>query len=440
MQDAKIDYFRIKEQDTNAEAWLVELTDKSVLYIPLHSLLLELTEKGRNDIQAYIDSQAISDTLSEVIAQIQQSPVADAHDRTEEEYAPTVIGLGLTEICQLKCVYCHSDSGQESQCSTMPFAVAKKAIDFAAQNAKKLNRPLDVGFIGPGEQTTVWNLFTKVIHYVYTVAEETGIRTNLTLATNGCYGEEKRAFIVEYFDGVSLSFDGYQKIQNMQRPRKDGSPSFDLTYGTAKYFYENRGKGRKGFSFVLRPTVSQYGLEHIEEMLAFYKKEFPGIPVGFEAINPLGRASNEMCGGKVLVPNREQFAEKITELLEREGSGMILNSGASRLGELRKSFCKAFSMPGFNVTPGGEISACQRDGAPDYFKYGYYDSSREEFVLDEERIKYFRSLTVDSYPECAQCIAKYHCAGDCADLRYAGIKRCKTNIRMVCKMLEEEVR
>ena len=77
----------------------------------------------------------------------------------------------------------------------MPFAVAKKAIDFAAQNAKKLNRPLDVGFIGPGEQTTVWELFTKVIRYIYAVADETGIQTNLTLATNGCYGEEKRAFI-----------------------------------------------------------------------------------------------------------------------------------------------------------------------------------------------------------------------------------------------------
>lgn len=202
---------------------------------------------------------------------------------------------------------------------------------------------------------------------------------------------------------------------------------------------KHRGEGRKGFRFVLRPTVSQYGLDHIEELLSFYKMEFPGIPVGFEAINPLGRASNEMCGGKVLVPNHEQFAKKITELLEREGSEKILNSGASRLGELRKSFCKALSMPGFNITPWGEISACQRDGAPDFFKYGYYDPQREEFVLDEERIKYFRSLSVDSYPECAECIAKYHCAGDCTDLRRAGIKRCEINTRMVCKMLEEEV-
>lgn len=138
MKDAKIDYFRIKEQNATAEAWLVEYTDKNVLYIPLHSLLIELTTKGRNDIRTYIDSQAMSGTMSEVIAQIQQSAVADTRDRAEEEYAPTVIGLGLTDICQLKCVYCHSDSGQESQCSTMPFAVAKKAIDFAAQNAKNL--------------------------------------------------------------------------------------------------------------------------------------------------------------------------------------------------------------------------------------------------------------------------------------------------------------
>lgn len=432
-------YFKLKVDNADVEAWLVEYSGKSALYIPLSCLLLELTDSGVSDIKSFIDNERISPTIRDIFELIREKPIAESFDRSLEEYAPTVIGLGLTDICQLKCVYCHSDSGNESQCTSMPFEVAQKAILMAAENAKKLNRPLDVGFIGPGEQTTVWELFTKVICYIYDIAQEYGINTNLTLATNGCYGKEKREFIVDRFDGVSLSFDGYSEIQNMQRPKKDGSPSFDLTYETAKYFYEHRGRGRKGFRFVLRPTVSQYGLEHIEEILSFYKNEFPGVPVGFEAINPLGRASNEMCGGMVMVPDHKQFAQKMAELLDREGSDMILNSGASRLGEIRKSFCKALSMPGVNVTPSGEVSACQRDGAPDYFKYGSYDFEKKCFVFDNNRIEYFRSLSVDNYPECLECIAKYHCAGDCADLRLAGIKRCEINIGMVCKMLESEL-
>ncbi len=432
-----VSYLRIEDEDVSTEGWLVEYPNKQALYIPLHGLLIELTVSGAKDVRAYRAARSMSATMRDVLEQARLSPADQTRKRDNENYAPTVIGLGLTDICQLKCVYCHSDSGQENQSSIMPFEVAQKAILLAAKNAQALDRPLDVGFIGPGEQTTVWKLFTRVILYIYSVAEEYGIKTNLTLATNGCYGDEKRAFLVEYFDGVSLSFDGYKEIQNMQRPKRDGSPSFDLTYGTAKYFYQHRGEGRKGFRFVLRPTISQYSLDHVEDILAFFKAEFPGIPIGFEAINPLGRGATEMCGGIVMVPDHDQFAKKIGELLDREGPEMILNSGASRLGELRRSFCRALSMPGVNITPWGEISACQRDGAPDFFKYGYYDHERKEFVLDEDKIKYFRSITVDDYPECVNCIAKYHCAGDCADLRRAGIKRCKINIGMVCKMLEK---
>lgn len=439
MSRPDISYFRVDTIQGEAEAWLLKYANKFALYIPIHCLLIELTKRGLVDVQKYIESKSMSSTMDDIIKQISQQPVVETVNRNEEVYAPTVIGLGLTEICQLKCVYCHSDSGDNHQCTTMPFEIAEKAILMAAENAKKLNMPLDVGFIGPGEQTTVWDLFKKVILYIYEVAEKYGIQTNLTLATNGCYGDEKREFLVEHFDGVSLSFDGYREIQNMQRPKGDGTPSFDLTYGTAKYFYEHMGQGRKGFRFVLRPTVSQYGLNHIEEILSFFKQEFPGIPVGFEAINPLGRASAEMCGGLVMVPDHKLFAQKMAELLEREGPNMILNSGASRLGELRKTFCKALSMPGVNVTPGGEISACQRDGAPDFFKYGYYDFEHNEFVFDEDKINYFRTVTVNDYPECVECIAKYHCAGDCADLRRAGIRRCDINTGMVCKMLETEL-
>ena len=196
-------YFKLKVDNADVEAWLVEYSGKSALYIPLSCLLLELTDSGVSDIKSFIDNERISPTIRDIFELIREKPIAESFDRSLEEYAPTVIGLGLTDICQLKCVYCHSDSGNESQCTSMPFEVAQKAILMAAENAKKLNRPLDVGFIGPGEQTTVWELFTKVICYIYDIAQEYGINTNLTLATNGCYGKEKRKFIVDRFDGVS---------------------------------------------------------------------------------------------------------------------------------------------------------------------------------------------------------------------------------------------
>lgn len=432
-------YFTIHKNEAPIETWLCEYEDKNIVYIPLHNLLLTVNSKAVNNIKDYIKDGQANATIDGLLDLVKENPAPETTNRDEEKYEPTVIGLGLTDVCQLRCVYCHSESGEDYQCTNMPYEIAEKTILMAAKNAKKLNRALEVGFIGPGEQTTVWELFTKVVLFIYKVAEEYEIKTNLSIATNGCYGDEKRSFLVEYFDGVSLSFDGYETIQNMQRPRRGGEPSFDLVFGTAKYFYDHVGKGRKNFSFVLRPTVSQYGLDHIEELLSFFRTNFPGIPVGFEAINPLGRGAEQMCGGKVVCPDQDQFASKMAELVEREGPKMILNSGASRLGELRKSFCKALAMPGVNVTPTGEISACQRDGCPDFFKYGYYDSDKKEFVLDQSKIDFFRTLTVDAYPECSECVAKYHCAGDCCDLRRAGISRCKVNVNLVHRMILNEV-
>lgn len=432
-------YFLLRHSSGNVEAWLSEYPEKNSVYIPLRNLLMCVNVAAVNNIKQYISSNEMNATIEGLLKLVDENPAPETMSREEEKFCPTVVGLGLTDACQLRCVYCHSESGEDCECTNMPLEIAKKTILLAAENAKKLNRALEVGFIGPGEQTTAWDLFKKVVLFVYDVAEQYEIKTSLSIATNGCYEDEKRAFIVEYFDGASLSFDGFEEIQNKQRPRRNGMPSFDLVFGTAKFFFDHVGEGKKKFSFVLRPTVSQYGLDHIEELLSFFQTHFPDIPVGFEAINPLGRGAAPMCDGEIACPDQGQFAEKMAELVEREGPEMILNSGASRLGELRKSFCKALSMPGVNVTPEGKLAACQRDGCPDFFQYGYFDNNTKEFVLDEKKIAYFRTLTVDAYPECTNCIAKYHCAGDCCDLRLAGISRCSVNVNLVHRMILNEL-
>lgn len=140
-----------------------------------------------------------------------------------------------------------------------------------------------------------------------------------------------------------------------------------------------------------------------------------------------------------MLPNRQLFSEKIAKLIATEGSSRIINSGASRIGELKRSFCKALTMPSLNLNPWGDVVACQRDGAPEYYKYGFFDSKTKSFIFDQEKIEFFRSLTVDSFPECSDCIAKYHCAGDCHDLRRAGVERCDVNKNLVLEFIKETI-
>jgi len=76
------------------------------------------------------------------------------------------------------------------------------------------------------------------------------------------------------------------------------------------------------------------------------------------------------------------------------------------------------------------------------FIYGSFDAARREFVYDSERLAALRRLTVNEAPRCANCFAKYHCAGDCPGKRlYPGaddavVARCAINRRLTLDQLE----
>ena len=153
-------------------------------------------------------------------------------------------------------------------------------------------------------------------------------------------------------------------------------------------------------------------------------------------LNPLGRGT-DCNAGSVLYPNEKLFAESLITLRSLTGTNSVVNSGAGRVGELKRSFCKALAMPTMNITPDGRILACQRDGAPKFYEYGHYDFKAHKFILNDDRIEAFRSITVDLFPECKTCIAKYHCAGDCNDLRRAGVTRCTVNKTLILSNILE---
>lgn len=256
----KTRYLKFDFDGPPTEAWFISDDKMNCVYIPSHNLLIELTDDGVTDIELFIETHQTSKTINEVHKQLQANPVPPVRDRKNEEYAPTVVGLGLTDICQLRCVYCHSESGEEHKNKFLDIYAAKAAIDLAAESAQKFDRLMEISFTGPGEPTMAWDLLTEIIDYAYKVASRRGIKAKTTMASNGYYGDEKRKYIVENFNGVSLSMDGYEAIQNLQRPQRNGKPSFELVFQTAQYFHSHWGTGKRKFTFALRPTISQYSL------------------------------------------------------------------------------------------------------------------------------------------------------------------------------------
>jgi|GEM_PF-1553991 len=429
VQEDRVEYFNFRGCGANAEAWLLRLRGRDLVYVPLHSLLVELDEDGVNNIEQFTQNLEMNDTVN-VLSDLIANKPAPTECTTPTRFMPTLVALGLTDFCNLACLYCHSDARASADNRWLSTDAIECALKLAATNAAELGHKFEVSFTGPGEPTAAWELLIHATQHAEALAVSLSVDLDLSMASNGFYGDEKRNFLVQHFSGVSLSFDGIEEVQDLHRRTASGHGTFNVVYKTAKYFYDRRGEGLRKFRLAIRATISKASLARIDEIHDFFSMEFPGIPVGYEMLNPLGRGQH-CSADPVVPPDGFEFANALIRLGARPGLNPVVNSGAGRVGELKRSFCKALAMPSMNINPAGEVLACQRDGAPDHYQYGYFDAVEKQFIVDEAKISQFRSASVDSYPECAHCIAKYHCAGDCNDLRRAGISRCIVNTTLV---------
>ena len=258
------------------------------------------------------------------------------------------------------------------------------------------------------------------------------MRSWFSMATNGCFGNTVRRYIVDNSINISLSFDGPEHIQNLHRPQKDGSGSFEAVFATAKYFHRN------SFPFAIRATVSNYSLNYLEEIVDFFSTELPGIMVGLEPLLPTGRARKN---SDLSPPNDQEFARRLVEILDyAKGKSITLgSSGSVEYNSVRCVFCTSVAVPNWTVKPEGTIAACTRDDAPEIFEYGFYDTINDKLVLHKDAMNKIRDLNVTKYQECADCFAKYHCAGDCPDRRLSCRVSCDSIRQVGSHILNQKI-
>jgi len=88
-----------------------------------------------------------------------------------------------------------------------------------------------------------------------------------------------------------------------------------------------------------------------------------------------------------------------------------------RLGGVTGTFCGACGS-NFCVTPNGDVTSCfevleKQDHRSRIFFYGKWRPKEKQFAIEEEKRNYLLSFHVQNIPYCSDCIAKWHCAGDC---------------------------
>ena len=293
-------------------------------------------------------------------------------------------------------------------------------------------KKMSVSFAVGGEPTMNWKEFTYTVDHIRELERQNykGVeKVYLSMTTNCYYGKEKREYVARNFDTLTLSIDGDEEIQNLHRPTRGSKGSYALVAETCK-FYIASNEVKVG----LRGTVSSKSVSKLVEIIEHYHSEFgSGYTVAFEPLIRIGRALT----GEMQSPTNEDFALNYWAARERgKDLGIRVITSAANIDRLVGRYCGAMSIPSFTVCTNGKVTACHRDQDGTDYVYGEIDTGTRTVRIDENRVE--KNIAQTQMPTyCEECFAKWHCAGDCPDIRRIGYSRCDINRFIVYKQLHE---
>lgn len=404
---------------SNEEVFVVDYNndpEKKILYAPLRSYMALISTKH---IETFLRDSA-SAVRAQIMKRIISRPLIDLNKMLIELRTVTQeLSIPITDNCNLHCSYCHASAGEADRTETMNKPMIDVILKCYFKEISPNTKSVKLNFTGGGEPTYKFATLSYAIRRATEVAAQHNITCAFTMATNGCYGQKIREYVINNFSEVSLSFDGPALIQNLHRPLANGQPSFDCVYETAKQFYKAR------FPFAIRATVSDYSLNYLTDIIDFFEQNFPDINLGLEPLVLVGRATKDT---RLKPPDATRFGDELVRIFKYAETKriQITNSASSEYNLVRAVFCSGVGIPNWTVLMNGDIVCCSRDGAPKEFTFGHLNFGESKIVIDEAKLNNIRNMNVFSYEECKDCFAKYHCAGDCPDRRVAGKSDCKS--------------
>lgn len=333
-----------------------------------------------------------------------------------EESPPTVVFTGdpkpvsvtlfLTNLCNLRCTYCYASAG-EGPSKTMTLEVARRGIDFVAQNAQEEGLPhFEVAYHGGGEPTLAWRTMTESLAYAKAKGRELGMQVHAFSATNGVLTDRRLDWIIANLDGVSLSFDGLPSVHDAHRLNAQGDGTSEQVMRTMRRF------DAADFHYGLRMTVTSDTVSSLADSVEFICTHCRPQQVQVEPAYKLGRWENAPSA------ETEAFVEAFREAQQRARKlGREIRYSAARLETLTNHFC-AVSRDSFCLSPDGNVSACFEVFSEDHefadrFFYGNPDNHGTGYTFELPILDGLRAQGVQNREHCQGCYAKWHCAGDC---------------------------
>jgi uncharacterized protein len=323
--------------------------------------------------------------------------------------APQSISLNVSSSCNLSCSYCYAARGSfhGAQPALMQWEVARAAINKLLCEADHA-APVTVGFLG-GEPFVNRRLVYRAVEHAAAEGARRGLDVRFSVTTNGTLlNEDDVELLRKHRFAVTVSVDGGEEIQNLQRPAPARQTrSYDLLVAATRSLLADPGSA----AVAARATVTRGDLNLPERFAAI-------LSLGFREIGfaPLREAAPS--GGALRDEDWPKYLAAIVEVSKSElerpynNAPIRLTNFAVALKQLYRGACSPYPCGAgggyFSVAANGDWYACHRAiGSPTFHlgNNGGLDPERRREFLDARH--------VHAQPACRQCWARYLCSGGC---------------------------
>lgn len=400
--------------------WLYIITPEnknfSILYAPIINKCIKISTEYKDEFNQILlgnvpDNSAQLEIYNTLIKEKFLTPPRSRKSVVKPSHK---IFLSITNKCNMRCIYCYANSGEDN--STMSFDNAKIAIDYQIDKLLKSNdKQLEITFHGGGEAFVEFELMKKIVKYVNEKAKLYSLKPYLNCVTNATLiNNDVGKWLSDNFNRLTVSLDGSEEVQNLQRPLKSSGESFKKTIAGIRNLYE------RNINFSIRSTITKYSVHKMAEFVIFLKNNIfeNGGNVHFEPVSLAGRAKDDID----LAVNPDDF---IKYYLEAKEIGKKLNikvtSSLDLFGSFKYFYCGASSSSITCFTPDGEISGCTRvtkkiDEGSEVFYYG--EIKNENVFINFGQKDKILNQGLRLSEECRACFARWNCQGGCFMMKY----------------------
>jgi uncharacterized protein len=399
------DHVSIEEGDTHL---LFNAADSGLYRIELitKKLLILIRDHGLEAARSLIKDEDKDNVAEEKISELRENKFLDPlPEFTPPETHPiSFASLNVSHDCNLNCRYCYGGGGTYAgeRCH-MSKEVGELAVDRLFEWCED-SKLLGVNFFG-GEPLLNMKLIKHLVAYATERAHSEDKNVRFTMTSNGTlFTDEIIDFLNRNNVGVLVSMDGPKQVQDVNRPFKNGTGSFDVIASRIQKLLASRphltaratltrdcmslntlvdGLRDVGFTYV-----------HIEPVTPYENCSFALSEADFETLkkeyDQLGRI----------------FLENVLNGTPFGFSNILRTLSAIYKSSVRHYPCGA----GKNlmaVDPHGALYICHRFIGMEEFSMGtLYDP---DFSIQKKILQ----AHVDARTSCKDCWAKHLCAGSC---------------------------